>query len=328
MMPKRIDSHMPLALLTAIVGLNLILLSCGRAPESIIDHHVHLLTPQLIEDWKSLGVPFSRSDHAYSNLDSILRYSPADRISVISMAYLYGTDDFSDDNEYENVKRENTYVAHEGKRLGGRVRTFCSVDGRKEYAVDEILRCRKTLKMDGIKLHFNACSISLRSTSHLTRIREIFRLAAHERMPLLLHFENGSGRFGQLDIDVLIDSVLTGVSPMVLILAHMGTSGGFTPMTERIVRSLSSAARPRDHSVYFDISAVVLSDTTEGVLPTSSEEAARAASLMREIGISSFLFGTDYPLINSRKYRADLQRMLALTEDELTTLLSNDIKWN
>jgi hypothetical protein len=40
--------------------------SAGQVQErQIYDHHVHLLSPALIDDWKSIGVQFSRPEIEY-----------------------------------------------------------------------------------------------------------------------------------------------------------------------------------------------------------------------------------------------------------------------
>src|SRR6185436_5863978 len=71
----------------------------GNDSVTVFDHHVHALSPALIERWKSAGVPFSKPDYAYSDIDSILRFDPADGISLVSMAYLWSTPGFSDTSE-------------------------------------------------------------------------------------------------------------------------------------------------------------------------------------------------------------------------------------
>ncbi len=36
-------------------------------PSGMVDHHVHILSPTLVADWKTLGVPFSRPDSVYTS---------------------------------------------------------------------------------------------------------------------------------------------------------------------------------------------------------------------------------------------------------------------
>jgi hypothetical protein len=124
-----------------VAGLALVLGVAGcPAPEGIdtahlVDHHVHLLSPGLLRDWKSLGVNFSRPDSMYVSAASLLGNpaatgsGPTARLAgavLLPMAHLYGRSDIRGPlrltlaAEQAAVQRENDHVAAEAARYPGR----------------------------------------------------------------------------------------------------------------------------------------------------------------------------------------------------------------
>ena len=235
--PLTIDPHAAAAKAggTLFVVAALLLAGCGgrKAPRAvsslagndsvrIFDHHVHVMSPALVERWKSIGVPFSKPDYAYSDIDSILKFNPADRMFLISMAYLWASPEFSDSAERSNVARENDFVAGLARKHPEKLFAFCGVNPLTDYAAAELLRCRNDLGMYGLKLHFASSGVSLNNADHLARVREILSLAADQKMPVVLHFDNQTDTFDAADVDILIDSVLA-----------QGTSDGTLPRPSR-----------------------------------------------------------------------------------------------
>lgn len=121
----------------------------------VVDHHVHLLSPQLVEDWKSLRVPFSRPDSVYTSLAGLLSDPALEGAMVASMGYLYGSASFRQQlalgpgEELAGVRREHDHLASEVRRAPERVRGFCAVNPRRPYALGELTRCRDALGLRG-----------------------------------------------------------------------------------------------------------------------------------------------------------------------------------
>ena len=61
---------------------------------NLYDHHVHVLSPRLIQDWKSIGMEFSRPEHAYSNSTNVLDQEKIAGAFLVSMSHLYTTEGF------------------------------------------------------------------------------------------------------------------------------------------------------------------------------------------------------------------------------------------
>jgi predicted TIM-barrel fold metal-dependent hydrolase len=301
----------------------------GNDSVRVFDHHVHVLSPALVERWKILGVPFSKPDYAYSDIDSILKFDPADGMFLVSMAYLFASPEFSDSLERQNVARENDFVAGLARKHPDKLFAFCGVNPLREYAGAELLRCRRDLGMYGLKLHFSSSGVSLKNPVHLARVRSILDLAAGEGMGVILHFDNGTDRFDSADVGLLIDSVLVPARPMTLYLAHLGTSGGYTYLTRIILRRFTDAFREipalAKHHIWFDISAVGLTETSDQVPPLTPEDFADLSAQLTELGLDRVVFGTDYPAFNSVAYLTALESNMTLTREELIKILWNGV---
>ena len=300
--------------------------SVANPPKPLTDGHVHILSPELIKIWKGLGIPFSRPDEYYSDIDVILSNTAVRRIDLISMAHVYTAEDFGGfKNERELVERENAYVAAARDKHPKKTRAFCSVDPLREYALAELERCRTALKMDGIKLHHNANQVYLTVPEHLEKVKMVFEFAARHKMPILLHFDNSHRRFGKPDIDLLAGSILKDIGPVELRIAHFGTSGGFSQRTRAFlnafIEKLDAEPELRKHKIKFDISAVALDKDSEGVRKLTDDEFAVLARYIRRLGLKRIAFGTDYPLYTPAEYQAILRNRVGLSDKELEILL-------
>ncbi len=293
---------------------------------SATDGHVHIVSPELIKIWKGLGIPFSRADAYYSDIDVILKKTAVKRIDLISMAHVYSSEEFGGfKNERELVEKENSYVAAARDKHPKKVKAYCSVDPLRDYALEELDRCRTQLRMNGIKIHHNANQVYLTVPAHLAKVRQIFEFAAKHKMPILLHFDNSHRRFGKPDVDLLTASILNDLKPVKLRIAHFGTSGGFNARTKAFIDAFldqfNTNAKLKKHKIAFDISAVGLDKDSEGVSKLTDIEWTELAVYVRKIGFDRIAFATDYPLYTPKEYAEILQTRLKLTPVEMGSLL-------
>src|SRR5690606_22953920 len=122
----------------------LLLLACAVCSQSIAqpippaDGHVHILSPELIKIWKGMGIPFSRPDAYYSDIQAILG-NRCERIGPVSRADVYSSEEFggASPNERALVEGENSFVAAARDRYPRRIRAFCSLAPLRAYAFDE-----------------------------------------------------------------------------------------------------------------------------------------------------------------------------------------------
>lgn len=297
------------------------------AKQNIVDHHVHVLSPQLISLWKGMGIPFSKKDHFYSNIDSIRNLSGVQSMNLISMAHVYSSEEFGGDtsNVYEKIKNENNYLASLKEKYPKHISAYYGIDPLHTNALEEIKRCHSTLKLDGIKLHFNASQVYLTVQKHLEKVREIFFYASEQRIPIILHFDNSHRKFGRRDVNILADSILSGLNFIDLQIAHFGTSGGFNQKTKDVIDAfvdLFNQNHPiKKQRIVFDISAVALDKDGNGVRRLTEEEFKDLSIYCRKLGFDRIVFGTDYPLYNSLEYLDILRKKLHLSIQESDQLL-------
>lgn len=298
-----------------------------RERDSIVDHHVHFLSPDLISQWKALGIPFSKKDNFYSDIDSIVRLLGTRHMKLVSMAHVFTSSEFGPpaSDAYEAVKKENNYLAYLKNKYPKTIRAYYGIDPLQNYTLTEIKRCQRELGLDGIKLHFNTSQVFLTEPEHRKKVKEVFKYASIHQIPVLLHLDNSHGSFGELDVRLLADSILSGLDYVKLHIAHFGTSGGFNARTKSVIDTfteLFSEQHPisKQH-IRFDISAVGLNKDSDGIARLNEEQFKELGIYARKLGFDKIVFGTDYPLYSAHEYLNVLKNKLNLTPDELKQLL-------
>lgn len=309
-------------------------------PPPLFDHHVHLLGPDLLRDWKALGVPFSRRDEIYLSAAGLLGADGAETpavggVVVASMAHMYGRSGFRAEmglpleEERARAARENDHVAREAARTPGRAVAFCSVAALRPYAEAELDRCHAELHAAGVKLHLAASDVDLTDAAHLEAIGRILARAEERGQPVLLHVDPQRRGLVAADIARFARTVLEPRRELTLIVAHLGGSGGYGPWTRQVFgtlvdwleeRRIAGDPRPR---VFFDTSAVILEEESEGVPPTTPEEAAALGADLRRAGLGRIVLGSDYPVFDPRRTLALLSERAGLARGEIATIAAN-----
>jgi predicted TIM-barrel fold metal-dependent hydrolase len=305
-----------------------------------IDHHVHLIGPDLLRDWKSLGVPFSRRDEVYLSAAGLIGPGtdapPAvDGVALISMAHMYGRSGFRAEmglpveEERARVARENDHVAREAARTPARAVAFCSVAILRPYAEAELDRCHAELGARGVKIHLAASDVDLTDADHLDTLGRILGRAEERGQAVLLHVDPQRRGLVASDIARLARTVLEPRRELTLVVAHLGGSGGYGAWTRQVFATLvdwleerRAAGDPRP-GVYFDTSAVILEEESEGVPPTTPEEAAALAADLRRAGLDRIVLGSDYPVFDPRRTLELLGERAGLTAEEVAAIAAN-----
>lgn len=302
-------------------------LSVGEnaATDDSFDNHVHIMSPALIKLFKAAGIPFSKPDNAYSDINVISERLGTKRFKMVSMAYLWGHPEFGKvNNEYEMVKAENDFVLENLKWSMILIRAYCGINPLKDYALEEVKRCRKA-GANGIKLHFNANQIYLTEPEHVAKLKPIFEYAGNKKLPLLVHFDNSHPKTGARDVKILFEQILSDIRPIDLQIAHFGTSGGFNEKTKVIIDAFleqfeNVSKHNKKHRITFDISAVALDKDSEGVPKLTAEEFKELSVYVRKLGMNKISFGTDYPLYPVDEYIGILRERVGMTEDEIKAI--------
>lgn len=303
--------------------------ACVSAQKSapVFDNHVHIMSPRMIKLFKDVGIPFSKPDADYSDITAIRKRLGTDRFNLISMAYLFGNPEFGKVEDVRKaVEAENDFAAAAKSTDPQNIKAFCGIDPLRDFALEEAKRCFEKLKIDGLKLHFNASQIYLTEPEHLEKVRPIFTFAAENGLPVLLHFDNSHPKFGETDVNLLVDEILLKIKPVKLVLAHFGTSGGFSDKTKKVlsafIKRLKEEPKLAQHSVLFDISAVALDKDTDGVSKLSDEQFLEVKEYAGKLGFDKIVFGTDYPLYSSAQYLKILKDRVKFSDREIAEILS------
>ena len=326
--------------IASAVGLLALLVSACAVPDTpsasvhFTDHHVHILGPDVMRDWRAVGVTFSRPDSIYTSASTLLRERPDSSASVVlvPMAHLYGNTEFSgalginDSTVRSRVRRENEHVSAEARRLPGRAVALCSVPAVAAWALDELRHCIDSLRVAGIKLHLASSMVDLRDEAHLGALARIAALAVAESLPILLHVDPQRRGLDTSDIRRLADRMFTPHPDLQVVIAHLGGSGGYGPWTRSVFASLrdwrqqSERREVRRRQIHFELSAVVLERESEGVPATTPEERALLAADLRAIDFDRVVLGSDYPVFDPVRGLEVLRELVGLTADEITRI--------
>ncbi|MCA1788780.1 MAG: amidohydrolase family protein [Thioalkalivibrio sp.] len=297
------------------------------------DHHVHVLSPELVRDWKSLGVPFSRPDSAYTSVEAIFQVRPDVQAFLVSMAHIYGSEEFrgalglSLEEEHARVRRANDHVAQEVARAPQRFVGFCSVSLLRPYAASEIERCRSELELVGLKLHLPSSGVRLGNRQHRRMLAEVAARAEQEQRPLLLHLVAAEREIEEEEVRGFVDEVVRPHPQLELYLAHMGGNGGYRISAQRVVDAFvaffAEGEALRQRPIYFELSASLLTRQTDGVPASSGADIQVLARDLRQLGLQRVLFGSDYPVFDGEAYSRALREHLPLSSAEFTQVLGN-----
>lgn len=299
------------------------------APLAGTDHHVHLLGPDLIRDWKAIGIPFSRPDSAYLIPDSTL--TRVDRAVLVPMGHAYGNSELrgalklSVEEEERRVARENDHLLAQAARFPDHAAALCSAPVLRPYALRELERC-VAAGGAGIKLHLAASEVDLRDLSHLASLETIAGWAAQRSLPILLHLDTQRRGTDAEHVDQFLRTVLEPHLDLVVIIAHLGGSGGYGNWTRSVFRTVNTwlaerfAADDPRPGVWFDLSAAILEEESEGVPASSEADAAALRADLERLGTDRLLFGSDAPSFDPDRYAALLVERGVLTRAAIDSI--------
>jgi predicted TIM-barrel fold metal-dependent hydrolase len=306
--------------------------AAAPADGPIFDHHVHLLSPALVGDWKSLGVPFSRPDSVYTSMAGLLATPRFAGAYVLSMAYLYSSAAFRQGlpldaaQEYAAVRGENDHVAAEVRRAPDRLTGFCGVNPRRPYADRELARCRDSLGLRGVKVHLANADVDPRDPEHVEAVAAVAGWAESGGQVLLIHLDPMRPDLDIEDMEPLLRRVIDSHPRLPIVVAHLGGSGGYGEWSQQMARAVARRIAGRQGRLVLEVSGLVLERESEGVPPTTPEEAAALSADLRRIGLGNVVFGSDYPVFDPVAYQAALRERLTLTPVELDSIFANRIK--
>jgi len=305
--------------------------SAGAQESTGFDHHIHLLSPALIRQWKSIGMTFSREEECYTNPMRLIENERIEGAFLISMAHLYVTEEFRTvingaGDQRRWVKAENDFIASCVAKSPRHFVGFFSVSPLSDYAIEEMERCKKNPNLTGLKLHLPACGVNLADTKHAEQLSVALAWAEENDVPVLMHLSAGE-RFDLERSFHFWNNIIRPHSRLELYLAHLGSSGGYNDSSRNILEGFLTL-RARDagfaeQKVYFDLSGAIIPIGSDEATPTSNERCRQLSEQIMRIGVERFLFASDYPVFPIAQSRSVLLESLSIGTEEKEHLLRN-----
>jgi len=147
-------------------------------------------------------------------------------------------------------------------------------------------------------------------------------VAGEKGLPMNIHLSTGKD-FGATETEIFIREILPRAGESWVQLAH---ASGFGNAVELMFSHLQVfAAHIADHDpltrhVIFDLASVITPTT-------SAQDAARLVALMRKIGLSRFVVGSDYDGTTPKTTDELDRQRLPLSAQEWRTVVRNCVPW-
>jgi predicted TIM-barrel fold metal-dependent hydrolase len=243
---------------------------------------------------------------------------------ILSMAYMFGSSYVA--GEHYDVARmtraENEYVAQQVGAHPDRLVGFFGVDPLSSNALDEARYWASDGRLKGLKMHFANSVVNLGSSEQVRQIAAVVGVAGEKGLPMNIHLSTGKG-FGATETEIFIREILPRAGESWVQLAH---ASGFGNADELMFSNLQVfAAHIADHDpltrhVIFDLASVITPTTT-------AQDAAHLVVLMRKIGLSRFVVGSDYDGVTPKKTDELDRQKLPLSAEEWRTVVRNCVPW-
>jgi predicted TIM-barrel fold metal-dependent hydrolase len=253
-------------------------------PAPRVDYHQHLVSPPFVPIVK---LPARDGRALLAELDA----AGIDKAVVLSMGYSFSDERKKLEDPDRLTRVENDWTSGQVAASGGRLIGFCSANPLRPTALEELQRCLALPGMKGVKLHFGNSGITMRDSSHATRMVQLFALMERLRAPVLVHMRARGGlNYGAEDARLFLDKLVAAAPSIEIVVAHAGGSGpGYPAQADEVLAVFAAAAErndPRMRNVYVDMATVVTGETT-------TEEAALLARRIRQLGARRVLYGSD-----------------------------------
>lgn len=304
-----------------------------------LDVHTHIVSRDLVA-WLRVAVTDPAVRHTIRPINGrilvdALEEDGVERAIALSSAHMHACDTPALARrkrmveERYDVRNENDFTARQAEEYAPHLIPFASVNPKREYAVDEFVRCVELRKMRGLKVNFGTSDVRLRDPKHLEQVQTLFAEAARRNVPVVARvFNEALGDFGTEDLDILITRVVDPIPGLRLSIAHLGGGGGALEQgTLRLFAALIQAVRQRPQvapRVWTDISSILLTEPRPGLKPISAAQQAALGTMLKTWGIDRLLWGSD--TTSDRNPSALEQARIAwpLTEAEWHTMSAFD----
>ena len=280
-----------------------------------VDYHQHLVSAAFAPIVK---LPARDGRALLAELDA----AGIEKAVVLSVGYSFADERKNLPDPDGLTRAENDWTSAQVSASGGRLIGFCSANPMRPAALGELERCLGLPGMRGIKLHFGNGGVTLRDTSHLRRVQDVFRLAQRLSRPVLVHMRaRGGANYGGEDARLFLSRVVPAAPDVEIVVAHLGYSGPGYPDADSVMAAFGEAADRSDpnlRNVYFDVATNVTAESTP-------ENVALVARRIRQVGARRVLYGSDLgpPGGSIRSGWQVFRDRVPLTAEEMRTIAGN-----
>jgi predicted TIM-barrel fold metal-dependent hydrolase len=310
----------------------------GEASESApllpaaVDHHLHIQGPELTAELRRIAV---RTPEVFKGIDPSMLNSRtgADALRVLdeagiqqgvllSVGYAFASPfAMTDKQDVARLTRlENEYNVAAALASGGRLKAFVGVNPLADGAVDELRYWAGRKGVTGMKMQLGNSGFDPRSSAHIAKLALLFDAARATGLSIVVHARSAED-YGCADAKRFIDEVLSHAGDLPVQVAHAGGYGGLDEATLAALSAYAAAIERNaagTKNLVFDLAAVIIDDKTD------TQRARRFVELVRGVGLSRFVMGSDWPgLYSPRKHNELTQSQLPLTAAEWRVILSN-----
>ncbi len=256
---------------------------------------------------------------AADKLIALLDEAGIRRAVVLSVAYWFGSPLGKPvEDEYAKVKAENDWTAAQVARFPDRLVAFCSFNPLKDYAIQELGRCARDLRVKGLKLHFGNSGVDVKNPEHVEKLRRVFAEANRLRVAIVAHLWTDP-TYGRREAESFLNQILPAAPDVPVQIAHMAGGGpGWTDPALAVYADAISAGDPRTRNLYFDVATVADAQT--------AEDEKLLASRIRQIGLRRILYGSDAAFggrSTPRQEWGTFRGLVPLTDEEFKIIAGN-----
>jgi predicted TIM-barrel fold metal-dependent hydrolase len=258
----------------------------------------------------SFALPLT-TDDALKALDS----AGIRRGWLLSTAYLAESPMMSppDPRAADILRAANDFTVAQARAHPDRLAAFIGVNPLTATALPEIARWRGDPAVTGLKLHLTNSGVDLRSPEQAARLAAVFAAAADAHLIILIHMRTRAQDYGPRDVNIFLRDVLPAARGGPVVIAHAAGWGGTNPYTLNALGAFADALERNPalgRKLWFDLAQVCDERT-----PPADREAL--AAIIRRIGVSHFVAGSDWPFVRDlQRYYAETYPLLPLTREE------------
>jgi predicted TIM-barrel fold metal-dependent hydrolase len=243
---------------------------------------------------------------------------------VLSLAFYFGSPAAAD--QHYDIARltraENEYIAQQVATRPDKLIGFFSVDPLSDNALDEVRYWAADGRLKGLKLHFANSDVHLLDPKQVKQVAAVIGLAGEKGLPMVIHLGT-SADFSSAEAESFIRDILPRAGNAWVQIAHSAMFGGEDKVNLNGLNAFEAHMAKHDPAtrhVMFDISEAVTDKTT-------AEDAAAYVTVMRKIGVSRFLTGSDFDGRSSKEADDLFRSKLPLTQAEWRTIARNCAPW-